>query len=264
MASCRLNQSLVIAVSVLLLASSAWAEICRGSKVRKAILDEDNKAVILTEHQITKAKTDHAPWGVAECPKLLVHREYLVCFDLERRVPLWVSYTLKRADLGPAKRLDAFRSDPRLTEEENPSCAAYKGSGYDRGHSVPRCDMNRDDVTQVNTFFLTNIGAQTPKLNRGMWRWLEETVRAYADESREIHVTSGAVFLGALHRLPNSNVGIPRQFFKIVVRKDTGGRFQPLAFLLTNGQQLPIPPGTQGIPGKQASAAAASYFPVQK
>jgi endonuclease G, mitochondrial len=254
------RRSVLIAVAILLATSTAWGEICRGSRVRKAILEEFDRAVQLTAEEIAQAKATHAPWGVAACPRLLAHREYLVCFDLDRHVALWVSYTLTASDLTAAKRLDAFRSDPRLTDEENPTCKAYVKSGYDRGHSVPRCDMNRQDVIQVNTFFLSNMGPQTPQLNRGIWRWLEETVRAYTEAFGEVRVISGAVFLGMPHNLPESSVGIPRQFFKIIIRKDGDGALQPLAFLFTNGKKLPLPPGTQGVSGNHVSANAADDY----
>ena len=130
------------------------------------------------------------------CSKLLPHREYIVCYDPEHRVTSWVSYTLRREDTMERNRLDAFRSDPRLGEDENPRCSDYQGTGYDRGHAVPRSDMNRSPEIQANTYFLSNVGPQTPQLNRGMWRWLEESIRTWVLRFGQLHITSGSVFLG--------------------------------------------------------------------
>jgi hypothetical protein len=55
-------------------------------------------------------------------------------------------------------------------------------------------------------------------------------------------------------------VGIPREFFKIVVRKNVNGDPEGLAFLLIHGAKLPIPPGTQGVAGPQISAGAANQY----
>src|SRR5262249_15119263 len=67
------------------------------------------------------------------------------------------SYRLEAADVVDAQRVNAFRTDPRLPIDQNPSCDDYAGSGFDRGHTVPRSDMNRSLTAMVNTFFLTNM-----------------------------------------------------------------------------------------------------------
>jgi hypothetical protein len=46
------------------------------------------------------------------------------------------------------ERLNAFRSDPRLADTQNPACDDYFKSGFDRGHLVPRSDMNRTKVAR--------------------------------------------------------------------------------------------------------------------
>jgi endonuclease G, mitochondrial len=117
--------------------------------------------------------------AMPKCSKLLAHREHIVCDDPEHRVASWVSYTLRREDIMERNRLDAFRSDPRLSEDENARCSDYRETGYDRGHAVPRSDMNRSPEIQANTYFLSNVGPQTPQLNRVLWRWLEESVRTW-------------------------------------------------------------------------------------
>ncbi len=159
---------LLVLVVLTVFAGAAWAEVCPGSKVRKALLAQYDQTAILTQAEAATAKAEHAPWGLPSCPKVLAHREYLVCYDLDHRIALWVSYKLKREDVKDVPRLDAFRTDPRLTDEENAHCADYRGSGYDRGHAVPRGDMNRSPAVQADTFFFSNMSPQTPILNRGM------------------------------------------------------------------------------------------------
>jgi len=241
--------------------SPAWAEVCKSSKVKKADLTVYDQAVILSQAENDQAIQTHLPYGTPQCPRLLPHREYIVCYDLDHRVPRWAAYTLTSADLGPAQRLDAFRTDPRLTTDESAHCDDYKGSGYDRGHNVPRCDMNRSPMVQANTYFFSNMSPQRPLLNRGMWRWLEENVRAWVAQFGELQIITGPIFLGTPHWLDGGNVGIPREFFKILVRKDTNGDLHSLAFLLIHGAKLPIPPGTQGVGGQQISADQANPRP---
>ena len=68
------------------------------------------------------------------------------------------------------------------------------------------------------------------------------------------------MFLGTPRRLQGSDVRIPREFFKIVVRKEANRDLQALPFLLIHGAKLPIPPGTQGVAGKQVSASKANQY----
>ncbi len=102
----------------------------------------------LTQAERDTALQAHLPFGMPPCPRLLVHREYIVCYDVAHRVPQWAAYTLTSADLGARERLDAFRTDPRLAADESAHCDDYKGSGFDRGHNVQRCDMNRSPMVQ--------------------------------------------------------------------------------------------------------------------
>jgi DNA/RNA endonuclease G (NUC1) len=245
---------------LIILSANSLAEICPGSRIKKAKLDEYDQLSFLTSAEESQAQKQHAPWGIPTCPRLLPQREYIVCYDTERRVALWVSYTLKRSDIVPRVRLDAFRSDPRLTGEENAHCSDYAGSGYDRGHAAPNSDMNRSPEVQGNTYFLSNMSPQTPTLNRGMWRWLEESVRTWVRKFGEVHIMTGSVFVGPTHRLDSGRVAIPRESYKILVRVDDAGEMHFLSFVLINWNRLPVPPGTQGVSGRRINAAQADTY----
>jgi DNA/RNA endonuclease G (NUC1) len=135
-----------VALFLLVVASSAAAEYCKtqGSPaVPKSQTPGFDEQVFLTQPEIIASETKHLPWGRPGCPHLLFHREYVLCYDVPRKVSGWASYRLEAADVVEAMRMNAFRSDPRLPIDQNPSCDAYSGSGFDRGHLVPRSDMNR-------------------------------------------------------------------------------------------------------------------------
>src|SRR5437879_6906990 len=130
------SRPLLVLGLLVVFASPAWAEVCKGSKVKKADLTVYDQAVILSQAENDQAIQTHLPYGTPQCPRLLPHREYIVCYDLDHLVPRWAAYTCTSADLGPAQRLDSFTTDPRLTTDESAHCDDYKGSGYDRGHNV--------------------------------------------------------------------------------------------------------------------------------
>ncbi len=162
-----------------------------------------------------------------------------------------------------AQRRDVFRTDPRLSAEESASCDDHAGSGYDRGHIVPRDDMNRTAMAQANTFFLSNMAPQTPALNRGLWRWLEELVRSYAKKYGTIFVMTGSVVQEPVQTVPSGRVGVPSRSYKVLLRTNPGGTPTALAIYLPNLQEgLPLPPATMGVQGQRISGTAADAFLV--
>ena len=99
---------------VLLLGSgTAPAEVCPGSKVKKAQLTQYDSHLVLSQSEINAAIAKHLPWGAPPCPKLLALKEYVVCYDTAQRVPVWAAYELTAAEVITKERRDAFRTDPR-------------------------------------------------------------------------------------------------------------------------------------------------------
>jgi endonuclease G len=261
MARLRGGQPLVILALLSILAGTAWAEICKGNKVLRAKLAEYDAKVTLSATERDAALQTHLPWGTPACPTLLPHQAYIVCYSPEARVALWAAYRLRAGDLVSAERKDAFRTDPRLSAEENASCADYADSGYDRGHIVPRDDMNRTPAIQAYTFYLTNMAPQTPALNRGIWRWLEELVRDHARKYDEIYVMTGSVHEDPARAVPSGRVRIPTRFYKVLIRTKSDGALDALGIVLPNLMRgLPVPPGTMGLQGERVSAKDADAF----
>ena len=180
----------LVAFSLLFIAAgTAWAEYCQSQgspRIPKSQIGPFDAAALLTTSEIIASEARHLPWGRPECSRLLFHVEYVLCYDLDRKVALWASYRLEGADVVEADRVNAFRTDPRLPIDQNPTCDDYRGSGFDRGHMVPRSDMNRSLVAMVNTFFLTNMTPQRPNVNQGAWARLEDWARAWAKVSSAV------------------------------------------------------------------------------
>ncbi len=144
----RYRWNAFLAATVLLVfAGSAWAEYCstQGTpRIPKSQVWRFDWRAFLSEDEIIASEAKNLPWGTpADCAHLLFHKEYVLSCDFDRKGPSWASYRLERQDVKEGERWNAFRSDPRLPDDRNPACADYQGSGFDRGHLVPRSDMNR-------------------------------------------------------------------------------------------------------------------------
>jgi len=244
-------------VFLLSLLTSASAEICKGSKVPRATLADYDAQVSLSATDQETALQTHSPFGQPACPKLLPQREYILCYDPVNRVALWAAYKLTADDVMPAQRLDAFRTDPRLTDDENARCDDYGGTGYARGHAVPRDDMNRSSAAQANTFFLSNMSPQVNAFNGGIWSRLERLVRDYAKQYDTVYVITGSVLQDPSQRLPSGRVTIPSRFYKVIVRPTASGIPDVLAIVLPH---IPFTPGPEARTATQRSKAADAYL----
>jgi len=256
-------RSLGALLLVLLFAATSAAEYCKtqGSpRVPKSEIEPYDRRALLSKDEILDAEEKYLRWGRPECPRILFHKEYVLCYDLPRRVAKWAIYRLEAKDVVPGERLNAFRSDPRLPEDQNPACDDYRGSGYDRGHLVPRSDMNRSRYAVVNTFFLTNMSPQLPNVNQGAWARLEDLVRLWAKRYGAVHVISGTIFDDDDDRRPDpvswaeptkegADVRVPSHFYKIILREQGG--------------ELPVNPGEalrEGVARERRDDAAGNQL----
>lgn len=165
---------------------------------------------------------------------LLTNSSYVVDFDPSASVANWVAYELTRSEsMGTFGRSDDFREDPRVPG--SPDATDYRGSGYDRGHLKPAADSKSTAAEMSSSFLMTNMAPQTPRLNRGIWKGLEDDVRTWAQEHGRVYVLTGPSD-EAVGRL-SSGVEVPSHFWKAVLRfsPDTAA----VAFWLPNATTIP-------------------------
>lgn len=173
---------------------------------------------------------------------LLKRSAYVACYDENEKVADWVSYKLRDSDLlGDTSRTDDFRPDPEISAGKRSELVDYRGSGYDRGHLAPAGDMKRSQKVMSESFLLTNMAPQTPSLNRGIWRVLEEDIRDWVRTRNVLYVMTGPLYLDTdgdgrsdeTHIGPNK-VAVPTHFFKIVVTE----QLESIAFIFPNDKEL--------------------------
>jgi len=216
----------------------------------------------------------HLPWGLPRpagrdsSEKLLVQPDYVILYDTDLAAPLWVAYKLRASNLrldpqAGARRVEAFRPDPRLSPEESAQMADFRWkepasngseadkrrrSDFDMGHMAPNADFQHQVSAMVNTYILSNICAQYWRFNQVTWRVLEERVRKSVSPDSPVWVTTGSVFDadGNGRRDPDAaarrigerrRVAVPTHFYKILVGK-CAGRTKAVAYLLPHERKL--------------------------
>jgi len=164
--------------------------------------------------------------------------------DVEK-IPVWVCERVKKAHTsGTADRNRcSFKPEYEIAKGARAELADYKGSGFDRGHQAPAADFKYDQDRMRESFVLSNVAPQVGSgFNRGIWRVLEQRVRACVDCRGEVYVITGPLFCApdedgpqAAHESIGQNrVAVPTHFYKILVARNVAGAWEAVAFVLEN------------------------------
>jgi len=162
--------------------------------------------------------------------------DFMLGYSDVRGNPLWVSYALAPVEKGAKryKRPSSFKVDWRSANKVTHK--DYTRSGYDRGHMAPNYAISTlyGRQAQLDTFLMSNITPQKPKLNRKLWQRLEEVgVKHFTQLSGKLWVITGPVFDEDVQRLDSAwRVEIPDAFYKIYIRARAEQPPQTLAFLM--------------------------------
>jgi endonuclease G len=166
---------------------------------------------------------------------VLKHTNYTSTFSISKKYPVMVEWWVTKAMVScpkPLKRKDNFKPDPLLTEHTNLS-QDYVGSGYDRGHMMPAADnLCQTQLVQDESFYFSNMSAQTPQLNRGDWKSLETFTREESKIKDSIHVWVGNV--GEIKKI--GRVSVPKYCWKVIhIKKEN----KWVAYLFENNTSNP-------------------------
>jgi DNA/RNA endonuclease G (NUC1) len=237
-----------VLIAISFIPARAAESSCPSCDVSEAKKEQYNQALLLTPAQKKTAESKHVAYGLpvpaanATHEHLLQQKDYLIWYDDDLRVPLWVSYKLTKKQISTHRaRTECFRPDPRLSAAQRAECDDYSEPRYDQGHLAPNADFTQTEEMMVNTYLYSNMTPQEANFNRHTWERLEETVRGWCDKYGDLYVISGAVFDRDgngqrdkdedAQRLKN-HVAIPTHFYKIIFNKHLLGADQCIAILL--------------------------------
>ena len=138
--------------------------------------------------------------------------------------------------IGCLPRVNAFATDQNLPIDVISTPGDYAGSGWDKGHNVNDGDSSWDPQVQNESFLMSNMSPQTPATNRGIFKELETTIRAWA----YVNNTSYTIYTGNIYEeTGNTTIGIhhvvvPVFLYKIIVN-DTSNEVQ--TYIIPNVRQ---------------------------
>ena len=166
---------------------------------------------------------------------ILKHTNYTSHFSKSKKYPVIVEWWETKAKVScpnPLPRKDAFQPDPQAVIETDIK-ADYVGSGYDRGHMSPAASNQCQTAdVQIESFYMSNMSAQTHRLNAGDWKSLEVLTREWASKNDSVHIWAGNI--GEIKRI--GRVAVPKQCWKVIYIKKTK---EWTAFLFENDLSNP-------------------------
>ena len=166
---------------------------------------------------------------------VLKHTNYTSHFSKSKKYPVMVEWWETKSKVScpnPLPRKDAFQPDPQAILETDIK-ADYVGSGYDRGHMSPAASNQCQTAgVQIESFYMSNMAAQTHRLNAGDWKSLEVLTREISSKQDSVHIWAGNV--GEIKRI--GRVAVPKQCWKVVYVKASN---EWMAFLFENDQSNP-------------------------
>ncbi len=166
---------------------------------------------------------------------VLKHTNYTSTFSISKKYPVVVEWWVTKAMIScptPLKRKDNFKPDPLLPQHTD-IAKDYVGSGYDRGHMMPAADnLCQTQQIQDESFYFSNMAAQTHRLNAGDWKSLETFTREESKIKDSIHVWAGNV--GEIKKI--GRVSVPKYCWKVIhIKKEN----KWVAYLFENNTSNP-------------------------
>ena len=97
---------------------------------------------------------------------------------------------------------------------------------------APAGDMRWSPEAMSDSFLMTNMSPQHPRCNRATWKYLEEQVREWAKNEKELYVICGPIFAEKSITICNGTIPVPLAYFKIVY--DATPPEKMIAFIIPN------------------------------
>lgn len=235
---------------------ATFAAGCSQKEHRLRLVQRERPIAGLSAADRARVESQCGPFGVPQKnpdwshgPTKIVYRDgYVLEHSSTDKVPLWVCEGVTPAQLsGSIARRNVFSPDPKLSAGARAELADYRGSGYDRGHQAPAGNQTTDRRLKDETFFLSNMAPQVGAFNQQIWAELEKRVRDWAERQEKTFIYTGGLIYDPNEENPDTadgvaeyyvigpnEVAVPTHFYKIVVSKNTAGKWKAIAFFMEN------------------------------
>lgn len=164
---------------------------------------------------------------------IIRHRFYTLSYREDHEQAEWVAYELKKDQLSDNEYERPYFKEDKEVPSGSADWKNYKNSGFDKGHLCPAGDRRFSSDAYVETFLTSNISPQNHEFNRGIWNYLEQKARVWANKYDGIYIITGGILNEDLPVIGYQNISVPDQFFKIIF-DPTDENLRVIAFVIPN------------------------------
>lgn len=177
------------------------------------------------------SKRNHRELGEpGKADQVLDRLGYSLGYNYKTKSALWVSYILTAdsasVDVG---RSGNFYADKDIPEEYRVKPTDLTNSGYDKGHLAPSGSIDFSVEANKQTFAMSNVVPQDPKMNREGWSAVEELERKWAGSKGKLYITTGPVY--AKNPKDVNGIPVPSKLYKVIYSYDAQ---KAIGFLMPN------------------------------
>lgn len=189
-------------------------------------IEKENKTTISSEFNSSFLPT-------STTGAIVEHVYYTLSYSEAHEQAEWVAYSLDKSHLRKNDFKRPYFVEDRDVTTKSADWRNYKKSGYDRGHLCPAGDRGFSYDAFHETFLTSNISPQNHEFNSGVWNYLEQKTRYWAEKYDGVYVVTGGVLNNGLKGIGYENVSVPEEFYKIVLDV-SHGNYKAIAFLIPN------------------------------
>lgn len=163
----------------------------------------------------------------------VIHTDiYTSYFNYQLHEPLFVSYQLFKGGGDCSRAGMTFKTGGLIhsaTEKD------YAHNGYDEGHLVDAADFSFDCKKEEETFRFYNCVPQTPRLNRGIWKTYETSIRKLS-QTDSLYIIAGSIF--GTKTIGLNKIAVPDYCWKVVYSLSTKKVIECLIFPNDNSDSV--------------------------
>jgi len=153
-----------------------------------------------------------------KCDTLINKSFYDICYDLNLKSALFVTYTLDGSLVDNPNISDrpSFYEESTIAQKYQSDYDDYTGSGYDRGHLANDASFDYSDSSLKSVYSMANIIPQSPDVNRYSWIDTENLEREKAILYGEVEVVIGVDFSDNPQTIGENEISVPKGFYKMI------------------------------------------------
>ena len=156
------------------------------------------------------------PGESCETDLVLDRQGFSLGYSYAHKTALWASYIISAGsvnlDLGSL--YSNFYADLDIPETYRTQPEDYVNTGYDKGHLAPSASIDFSLKANRETYMLSNVVLQDPRLNRQAWSKLEDLERKWTQTKGKLYVVAGPLYASRPEKV--NGIPIPSKFYKVI------------------------------------------------